>query len=177
MILLHVISNMSDSRTTVGIVPEYRINATKLDQTTTSYGGVIDYLIVNGPPDTIKFLLGSPQLAFSNPDMVKNISSNIYGAKKEGFSDAIPQAAMAGVVYCQQHNLKTYRGCVTNGEIWVFFVFNADPGGVGGTVSISDEIAIREDLSGLPLVLGLLRDWIVNSEEKDQLFFNYFSNT
>jgi len=65
---------------------------------------------------------------------------------------------------------------------------------VGGTVSISDEFAIREDLSGLPLVLGLLRDWvsssrkslldilnlmlfqIVNSKEKNQLFFNYFSN-
>lgn len=50
-----------------------------------------------------EFLLGSPRLAFSNPDMIKTISSNIYEAKKEGFPDAIPQAAMAGVVYCQQH--------------------------------------------------------------------------
>jgi hypothetical protein len=53
MVLLHVTSNMSDSQTAVGIVPEFRINATKLEQTTTSYGGVIDYLIVNGPPSTI----------------------------------------------------------------------------------------------------------------------------
>ena len=53
MVLLHVISNMGDSHTAFGIVPEFRINATKLEQTTTSYGGVIDYLIVNGPPSTI----------------------------------------------------------------------------------------------------------------------------
>lgn len=53
MVLLHVTSNMSDSKTAVGIVPEFRINATKLEQTTTSYGGVIDYLIVNGLPSTI----------------------------------------------------------------------------------------------------------------------------
>jgi hypothetical protein len=53
MVLLHVTSNMSDSQTAIGIVPEFRINATKLEQTTTSYGGVIDYLIVNGPPSTI----------------------------------------------------------------------------------------------------------------------------
>lgn len=160
----------------------------------------------------LEFLLASPQLAFSNPDMVENLSSNIYEAKKDGFSDAVPQAAMAGVVYCQRHkqvisifswrcsslmpswSLKTYRGCVTNGEIWVFFVFNSDPGGVGGTVSISDEFAIQEDLSGLPLVLGLLHDWvslshkslldilnlmlfqIINSKEKNQLFFNYVLN-
>jgi len=91
-------------------------------------------------------------------------------------------------------SLKTYRGCVTNGEVWVFFVFDADPGGEGGTVSISDEFAIREDMSGLPLVLGLLRDWvnlsrtlfsgslnlmlfqILNSKEKDQQFFTYLDS-
>ena len=51
----------------------------------------------------LEFLLALPQLAFSNPDMVENLSSNIYEAKKDGFSDAVPQAAMAGVVYCQRH--------------------------------------------------------------------------
>jgi len=53
MILLHLISNMSDSRATVGIVPEFRIDATRLKQTPASYGGVVDYLIVNGPPNII----------------------------------------------------------------------------------------------------------------------------
>jgi len=81
---------MSDSGTAVGIVPEFRINATKLEQTTTSYGGIIDYLIVKGPPSIIEFLLSLPHLTFSNPDIIQTISSNIYEAKKEGFRDAIP---------------------------------------------------------------------------------------
>ena len=56
--------------------------------------------------------------------------------------------------------LSTFRGCVTNGEAWVFFVFNASESGEGGTVSISDEFRLNEDLSGLPLILGLLSDWV-----------------
>ena len=32
--------------------------------------------------------------------------------------------------------------------------------GEGGTLSISNEFRLREDLSGLPLVLGLLGDWV-----------------
>jgi len=124
------------------------------------------------------FLLGGPQLAFTDPDMVKHFSSNIYEAKRDGFRDAIPQAAMAGASYCRQHklvyltsfeggevidgprSLSTFRGCVTNGEIWVFFIFNAADSGEGGTVSISDEFRLGEDLSGLSLVLGLLSDWV-----------------
>ena len=91
-------------------------------------------------------------------------------------------------------SLSTFRGCVTNGEIWVFFIFNAADSGEGGTVSISDEFRLREDLAGLPLVLGLLSDWvsfncyftsfkspnlisiqIMNSKERKQRFFTYFN--
>ena len=57
-------------------------------------------------------------------------------------------------------SLLTFRGCVTNGKKWVFFIFNANDFGEGGTVSISEEFHIEEDLSGLPLVLGLLSDWV-----------------
>ncbi len=80
---------------------------------------------------------------------------------------------MAGASYCRQHkyvsryllretivddlhSLSTFRGCVTNGEIWVFFIFNVADSGKGGTVWISKEFRLGEDLSGLPLVLGLL---------------------
>ena len=88
-------------------------------------------------------------------------------------------------------SLSTSRGCVTNGKKWVFFIFNANDLGEGGTVSISEEFCIEEDLSGLPLVLGLLSDWvnfyyfspfkipnlisiqIINSKEKEQQFFIY----
>lgn len=65
------------------------------------------------------------QLAFTKPNMVKHLSSNIYEAKRDGFEDAVPQAAMAGASYRQQHNLSTLGGCVTNGEFRVFFVFDA----------------------------------------------------
>jgi len=91
--------------------------------------------------------------------------------------------------------LSTFRGCcVTNGEIWVFFIFNAVDSGKGGTVSISDEFHLGDDLSGLPLVLGLLSDWVIfihylspfespnlifiqimNSKEREQKFFTYFN--
>jgi len=76
----------------------------------------------------------------------------------------------------------------------VFFIFNAADSGEGGTVSISDEFRLGEDLSGLPLVLGLLSDWvsfngyfssfespnqisiqIMNSKEREQQFFTYFN--
>ncbi len=57
-------------------------------------------------------------------------------------------------------SLKTYRGYVTNGEIWVFFVFIVDLSGEGGTILISDEFAIQKDISGLPLMLSLLCDWV-----------------
>ena len=57
-------------------------------------------------------------------------------------------------------SLKTYRGYVTNGEIWVFFIFIADLGSEGGTILISDKFAIQKDISGLPLMLGLLCDWV-----------------
>jgi len=174
-VLLHVVSNISGVEFDVSIVPEFRMEATRFEYAATSYGGVVDFLIVKGPPASIKFLLGGPQLAFTDPDMVKHFSSNIYEAKRDGFRDAIPQAAMAGASYCRQHNLSTFRGCVTNGEIWVFFIFNAADLGEGGTVSISDEFRLGEDLSGLPLVLGLLSDWIMNSKEREQQFFTYFN--
>jgi hypothetical protein len=73
-------------------------------------------------------------------------------------------------------------------------IFNAADSGEGGTVSISDEFRLREDLAGLPLVLGLLSDWvsfncyftsfkspnlisiqIMNSKERKQQFFTYFN--
>jgi len=95
IILLHVVSNISSVEVDVSIVPEFRMDSTRFEYAAT-YGGVVDFLIVKGPPASIKFLLGGgPQLAFTDPDMVKHFSSNIYEAKRDGFRDAIPQAAMA----------------------------------------------------------------------------------
>ena len=54
-------------------------------------------------------------------------------------------------------SLSTLRSCVTDGESWVFFIFDAADSGEGGTVSISEEFCLGDDdddLSGLSLVLG-----------------------
>ena len=58
------------------------------------------------------------------------------------------------------HSLSTSRGSVTNGETRLFFSFNADDSGEGGSMAISEEFCLGDDLSGLPLILGLLSDWV-----------------
>ena len=58
------------------------------------------------------------------------------------------------------HSLSTFRGSITNAETWLFFSFNADDSGEGGSVAISKEFRLGDDLSGLPLILGLLSDWV-----------------
>ena len=45
------------------------------------------------PLSSLEFLLGEPQLAFTNPDMVQLLSSKIYEAKKEELRDAVPRGA------------------------------------------------------------------------------------
>lgn len=122
-ILLHVVSNLSGNGVDVGIVPGFRMEMTRFEYAATSYGGTVDFLIVKGPPSDIgpdkiylssclpsnsvviitEFILKGPKFAFTNPEMVKHISSNIYGAKRDGFRDAVPQAVMAAVSYCRQH--------------------------------------------------------------------------
>ena len=98
------------------------------------------------------------------------------------------------VIVDKLRSLSTFRGCVTNGELWFFFVFNEAHPGEGGTVSISKEFCLEEDLSGLPVVLGLLSDWVgfdccfcsfegpdllsiqmINSKEREQQFFRMYN--
>ena len=122
-ILLHVVSNISGNGVDVSIVPKFRMEVTRFEYAATSYGGTVDFLIVKGPPSDIgpdkrylssclpsdsfivitEFVLEEPKLAFTNPEMVKHLSSNIYEAKRDGFRDAVPQAAMAAASYCRQH--------------------------------------------------------------------------
>jgi hypothetical protein len=54
------------------------------------------------------------------------------------------------------------RGCTTSGEQWMFFVYAANENG-GGRVACSDEFSLGEQLEGLPLILGLLTDWVRQS--------------
>jgi hypothetical protein len=53
IILLHVVSKIGGTEVDVGIVPEFRMDATRFEYAATSYGGVVDYLTVRGPPAAI----------------------------------------------------------------------------------------------------------------------------
>jgi hypothetical protein len=44
----------------------------------------------------------------------------------------------------------------------MFFVYAANDNG-GGRVACSDEFSLGEQLEGLPLILGLLTDWVRQS--------------
>ena len=54
------------------------------------------------------------------------------------------------------------RGCTTSGEQWIFFVYSVNDNG-GGHVACSDEFSLGQQLEGLPLILGLLTDWVCPS--------------
>src|ERR1700685_3324802 len=46
----HVVSNISGAEVDISIVPEFRTESTQFEYAATSYGGVVDFLIVKGPP-------------------------------------------------------------------------------------------------------------------------------
>ena len=52
-ILLHIVSNISDAEVDVGIIPEFQMESTRFKYAATSYGDVVNFLIVKGPPDSI----------------------------------------------------------------------------------------------------------------------------
>ena len=47
------VSNLSGNGVDVSIVPEFRLEATRLEYAATSYGGTVDFLIVRGPSSDI----------------------------------------------------------------------------------------------------------------------------
>ncbi|KIM71160.1 hypothetical protein PILCRDRAFT_830519 [Piloderma croceum F 1598] len=53
-----------------------------------------------------------------------------------------------------------------------FFEAKQDNNG-GGRVACSDEFSLGEQLEGLPLILGLLADWVDHATQYDQKFFTY----
>ena len=68
-----------------------------------------------------------------------------------------------GYVDCVLYpSIPVLRGCTTSGEQWIFFVYSANDSG-GGRVACSDEFSLGQQLEGLPLILGLLTDWVCPS--------------
>jgi len=169
LILLRVASAMSTDQMAVDIIPEYPIAKTTFPGNR-SFGGVVDFLLTKLPVRYSRYLLGDPTTALGNPDAIKGpVTSNIFEAKRDNVRAAIPQAVMAAASHCKQHSIPMLRGCITSGEQWIFFMYSA--GENGGYVSCSEEFNIGPQFDGLPLILGLLHDWVDNTTESEQVFF------
>lgn len=171
LILLRVASTMSDGQTDVNIIPEYPI-ATTVFQDNRSFGGVVDFLVAKLPARYTSFLLGDPANALANPAGIKGpVTSNIFEAKRDNVRAAIGQAVIAAASHCKQHRLPVMRGCITSGEQWLFFIYEATE--IGGFVSASiDEYTIGPNFENLALILGLLQDWINNTTNPEPVFFS-----
>ncbi len=62
-------------------------------------------------------------------------------------------------------SLPVMRGCITSGEQWVFFIYEKRDNDKGH-VSASVEYAIGPQCEGLGLILGLLHDWVCDSQSE-----------
>src|SRR5947208_1247512 len=72
--------------------------------------------------------------------------------------------------------LKIFRGCVTSGQRWVFFIYNAERGGPGGkkVVHWFEPLPLGErhnQTLNLELILGILRDWVSPAFENHLVLF------
>ena len=65
-------------------------------------------------------------------------------------------------------SMNALRGCMTSGEQWIFFIYTS-LSSEKGHVACSDEFSLGTHLEGLPLILGLLTDWVCAT-----LFFFFF---
>jgi hypothetical protein len=106
------------------------------------------------------------------------MTSNVFEAKRDNVWAAILQAMMAVASHCIQYKWELFllhkplypiflvysripvlRGCTMSGKQWIFFVYKGNESG-GGTVACSNKISLGPQLEQLPLVLGLLTDWV-----------------
>ncbi|CAA7269834.1 unnamed protein product [Cyclocybe aegerita] len=183
-LLIHVASNLETDSSGVVIAPEFRVDDTLLGCTENSFGGVVDYMLVYGDKAVRDRIIKSKAFAFSNPEIYKLLQCNIYEAKPEDLFSPIaclPQAAMAAIIKAQRLQMKTFRGCVTSGKRWVFFVYNAENfgHGQGKTVYWLDAIPLGDGFYNptvnLELILGILRDWVEHGHDDSLRFFEYIN--
>jgi len=180
-LLIHVASNLETDISGVAIAPEFRVEDMVLGCTENSFGGVVDYMLVFGDKVVRDRIIKSKTFAFSDPEIYKLLRCNIYEAKPEELftpRTSLPQAAMAAIIKAQHLQLKTFRGCVTSGKRWVFFVYNAEgpEHGQRKTVYWLDEIPLGERHNttiNLELILGILHDWVEHGHDSHLRFFEY----
>jgi hypothetical protein len=173
ILLLRVVSVMCLGDTTVNIIPEFPLPRTifNRDSGKYSFSGAVDFLVTKLPARYTEYLLGDPTTALANPEYIQGpMTSNIFEAKRDNVLAALPHAAIAAASYCQLQGLFVVRGVVTSGEQWVFFVYERYTDGTG-LVRSSPQYTLGQNLEGLALVLGLLRDSIDNATISDHTFF------
>ncbi|KAF8347417.1 hypothetical protein F5887DRAFT_955718 [Amanita rubescens] len=160
----------------IAIVPEFRVGNTVLKSNMRSYGGIVDYLVAIAPPKVGDMVVESAPLAFLNKDICETVSCNIYEAKSDGavLLTTLLQAAIAVAVRAQELGYQTFRGCITTGHEWLFFIYNRHKDGRG--VSRLPSLRLGEDFGNLALILGLLRDgFIENGHSAACRFCEYWS--
>lgn len=100
------------------MAPKFRIPETSLETGASAYGGAVEYLMALGEPWAIglhfscenpftshalsDLLVRSPKLAFTDNDIHKSLSCNIYEAKPDNVLKALLQAVIAAVVQAQR---------------------------------------------------------------------------
>ncbi|TFK22426.1 hypothetical protein FA15DRAFT_706380 [Coprinopsis marcescibilis] len=176
-LLIHVASILETDQSGAAIVPKPRSGDTPFASNEHSSGGVVDYMLIYGDKTLRDRIIKSETFAFNDLKTSTSLKCNIYEAKPEELftpTTCLPKAAMATISKAEQLGLKTFRGCVTSGKKWLFFIWNADQ--QGGTVHWLDPLPLgeRQDTTAnLELILGILRDWVEHGHDKDLRFFKY----
>ncbi|KAF9479105.1 hypothetical protein BDN70DRAFT_921479 [Pholiota conissans] len=177
-LLMHIASNLETDESGFAIVPEYRAEDTPPEGMDDVFGGIVDYMLFYGDKRVRDEAVRSIIFPFTdlNRENFKFIKCNIYEAKP--LSNCLPQAMMAAIIKARHLQLNVFRGCVTNGKKWVFFIYNAeDPTGEDrqavhwlGPINLG---TLRSPTGNLEAILGVLRDWVEHTNDNHLRFFKY----
>ncbi|TBU29777.1 hypothetical protein BD309DRAFT_654178 [Dichomitus squalens] len=164
VIFLRLASVLSTDQDSLSIVSDWTALNTSLDSRH-SLQGVIDYLIAKRPSKYSGLVLSDPVGALNRPDLVHTGSSNIYEARTSSeLQSGLTQAVMASAASCRETHKECARGAVTCGDRWIFFAYQAPKGGDYAKYARTEVLDIGKDAENLDLILGILVDWIENSE-------------
>ncbi|KAF9065850.1 hypothetical protein BDP27DRAFT_1404662 [Rhodocollybia butyracea] len=83
------------------------------------------------------------------------------------------EVVLAAAAICKRDELECTRCALTDGTTWMFFTYR-QVGSDSGIYGRTPEIKLGENAEGLPLILGLLRDWLNNAQtpESEMNYFN-----
>ncbi|KAF9064600.1 hypothetical protein BDP27DRAFT_1450682 [Rhodocollybia butyracea] len=173
LVLLHLASTHSDETEAVTVIPDYTVMKTKTTfDGIHSYGGVMDYLVAKYPKEYSNAMLCDPISILERESITEKRQSNIFEAKNlASMRDNIAQVVLAAAATCQQEGKKCTRGALTDGNTWIFFTYSQVDSG-GGNYGLTAEITLGEHAERLPLILGLLRDWLDNAHDPNLQYFN-----